>query len=209
MDPAVARGDEGVNLGVAQDDVARLLRVRQSGETDFPSVAVLNRWSCCAASSSAAQIELQTRLIDAGASLTSRLSRHASALSTRAASPAWRSSVAVKCLRGRCVVGIRIARDQVGLVVGERAVDRDRRCRLGSGAAARQLLRQVLRLEKRSGSSCHCSRRSRRLRRRPWSSICRGRRWPSAPKCRWSCCACRGAIRRARASGRIGFAANR
>ena len=38
----IGSGDEGVNLRVAQHDVARLLRVRQSCKADFPCVAVLD-----------------------------------------------------------------------------------------------------------------------------------------------------------------------
>ena len=45
------------------------------------------------------------------------------------------------------IVGIGTARDQIGPVGGQRAVDRDRRAVGAAVLAARQLLRSVLRLE--------------------------------------------------------------
>ena len=38
----VGGGDEFAHLVVGEDDVARFLRVRQTGKADFPSVPVLN-----------------------------------------------------------------------------------------------------------------------------------------------------------------------
>ena len=39
---AIGGGDELADLVVGEDDVAGFLRIRQSGESDFPGFAVLN-----------------------------------------------------------------------------------------------------------------------------------------------------------------------
>ena len=38
----IGGGDELADLGVGKDDVAGFLRIRQTGESDFPRVPVLN-----------------------------------------------------------------------------------------------------------------------------------------------------------------------
>ena len=39
---AIGGGDELADLGVGEDDVAHLLRIRQTGEPDFPLAAILD-----------------------------------------------------------------------------------------------------------------------------------------------------------------------
>ena len=75
IDP-VGSSDELPHRGVGENDVAGLLRIRQTGQSDFPGVAVLIRLSCCAACSSAALTQAIRRLIVDGAIVPSRLSRH-------------------------------------------------------------------------------------------------------------------------------------
>ena len=72
----IGGGDEFADLVVRQDDVASFLRIGQGGQSGFPSIPVLMRLSCCAACSSAALRQAQSRLIVDGAIVPSRLSRH-------------------------------------------------------------------------------------------------------------------------------------
>ena len=202
----VGGGDEGVNLW--RRDMTTLRAVCASGSPARPTSHAsrfLMRGSCCADSSSAAQNELQSRLMVAGAILPSRPSRHC--FSSFDASNMHRLR---QQRRGQMiarvpgVVGTRAARDQVGLVVDERAVDRER-CGyvdLGIGAAARELLRDVLRFEERQDARAVVrSSKSSASAKRLGPVIAVTIRPPSTPKCRCPCCAGRAAAFRARASG--------
>ena len=42
MIEAIGGGDKFPHLVVGKDDVARFLRIRQTGKSDFPSIPVLN-----------------------------------------------------------------------------------------------------------------------------------------------------------------------
>ena len=83
-----------------------------------------------------------------GAIVPSRLSRHCFSSAAASNATGFDSSTPVRCsARPFGIVGIGVARDQIGLVVGQRAVDGDRCVIDAAVLAARQALRNVLRLE--------------------------------------------------------------
>ena len=113
------------------------------------------------------------------------------------------NNVAVRCPRGATALwGSRAARDQVGLVVNESAIDCDRRRCVDrcAGAGARQLLRGVLRFEERQDRFAVALVKVAASANSPRPGKRRGRSPPSTPNCRCPCCACRPGAFRVRAA---------
>ena len=138
----VGGGDEFAHLVVGEDDVARFLRIRQTGKSDFPSIPVLNA------------LVVLRRLFQCGAQATAEpVDRGRRHRAQQAVAPFLQLGGREQCHRLRQqragemqarpfgVVGIGAARLQIGPVVRQRAIDGDR-CVVGAAVlAARQLLR--------------------------------------------------------------------
>ena len=173
----VGAADECAHRVVAQNDVARLLRIRQTGKSDFPSVPVLNA------------LVVLRRLLQRRAKATAepvdggRRHRVEQAvapflqLGGREHRHRLRQQHAGEMhARPFGVVGIGTARCQIGLVGGQRAVHGDR-CAIGAAVtAARQLLRLHPAPGRTSARSCRRHPRSRRRARKP---LVQYAPWPS------------------------------
>ena len=139
----IGDADEFAHLVVRDDDVARLLRIRQIGKSDFPCLPVLNALVVLRSPIPTRRTgNGQSRLMVAGAIVPSRPSRHFFSSVAASNATGFDNSTLVRCRRGHVgVVGVGTARRQIAPVVLQRAVHGDR-CGVGAAVlAARQLLR--------------------------------------------------------------------
>ena len=137
------------------------------------------RLSCCAACSSAAHRQRQSRLIVDGAIVPSRPSRHFfSSVAVEQRHRLRQQHAGEMQARPFGVVGIGPARLQIAPVGRQRAIHGDR-CAVGAAVlAARQLLRLILRLIERQHVLGVGILEIVGQREGLWSSMRRGRRWP-------------------------------